>query len=160
MKIKSCNKTDLFNRAEFIVEVARTIREKRIVLKEHKKVISILLIFVFFQGYSKTIDLNSAKEIGTEFLQYRISGEFQLQIKEIYKKQDTCLIYIFESIQPNCFVIVSADDQYGPVLGYSNKETFQYQIIRNYSLMLAMSQINLGACVRSNSCFRNPPLIL
>ena len=31
--------TDLFHRAEFIVEVVRIIREKRIVVKEQKKVV-------------------------------------------------------------------------------------------------------------------------
>ena len=103
-----------------------------------KKIFTLLSLFLFFGlAYGKHIDESTAKTTGQAFLTTKLSSPglksaFNLQL--IYKAdtksgnpnssvQPSTLFYVFNAAQSG-FVIVAGDDIVTPILGYSDKGSF------------------------------------
>lgn len=97
--------------------------------------IFLLLIFTFTIANSKTIEENKAKEVATKFycMQKRISSSPTIIADKVYQS-DIVLngtivpgFYIFNI--NNAFVIVAAQDEVQPILGYSMNGNFNTEDI-------------------------------
>lgn len=91
-----------------------------------KSMLFLLMVALFMGGLqAKTVDVEMAKSLGIKFMNANTgirADEAQL-VYTGYTEQGEACFYVF-SMQPNGFVIVSADDRAKPILGYSTEGTF------------------------------------
>ena len=103
-----------------------------------KKIFTLVFLFLFCSlSYGKQIDENTAKTTGQAFLITKLSSpglKSALNLQLVYKAdtksgnpnssvQPSTLFYVFNAAQSG-FVIVSGDDIVTPILGYSDKGSF------------------------------------
>ena len=87
----------------------------------------LLLLFVVLTTKAGPVDPNAAREVGAKFLHakalLKTNNPTELQWAATYRtSNDDTAFYVYNST--NGFVIVSADDCYAPIIGYSNKGIF------------------------------------
>lgn len=102
-----------------------------------------ILLFLGLSGFSDPIDSNTAKIVAKNFLLHQNPGKQSLQTQQLYLtsvystkekdliKQDGAtiepLFYVYNVKGSEGFVIVSADDDAMPILGYSTEGDFTGQ---------------------------------
>jgi hypothetical protein len=110
------------------------------ILKQKPIALIILLFLMGFSGYSDPIDSNMAKIVAKNFFLHQNACKLSLQNQQLYltyifstkekdlikQERDTSLplFYIFNVTGNLGFVIVSADNDAIPILGYSNEGNF------------------------------------
>jgi len=96
-----------------------------------KHLASLILAIIAFVGvFANPVDDSTAKTVGLNFLAFKVNSQklgIVSDLKLAYKASDenanTCF-YVFNTTSAKGFVIVSADDNAKPILGYSDESNF------------------------------------
>lgn len=86
-------------------------------------------LLAFIACFANPVDDNIAKTVGLHFLSYKVNSKklgIVSDLKLAYKATDnaTTCFYVFNVTSSKGFVIVSADDNAKPILGYSDESNF------------------------------------
>jgi hypothetical protein len=99
-----------------------------------------LLSFIFSSLNAKTIDLQTARQVAEGFLSTRIapgSNALLLVSSDFTINKNGKLVYYIFNINPQGFIIISANDAAPPVLGYSFENNYTLEIQpENFSLWM------------------------
>jgi hypothetical protein len=75
---------------------------------------------------AKSVDVNTAKALGHKFVQANFEQGSAADLQLVYtfsNQRGESSLYVFD-VDDNGFVIVSADDQFRPIVGYSKENSF------------------------------------
>jgi len=77
-----------------------------------------LVLFAFM--YAGPVNINNAHRIADNVLKAKFTADFTVEAYTIHSEQGNDLYYAFD-LSPQGFILVSADDVFYPVLGYSDE---------------------------------------
>ena len=99
--------------------------------KQMKHLASLILALLSFIGvFANPVDDSTAKAVGLNFLAFKVNSQklgIVSDLKLAYKASDenaNACFYVFNTTSAKGFVIVSADDNAKPILGYSDESNF------------------------------------
>lgn len=100
-------------------------------LQISKQIFICLMLFSVVSLYGKNVDVNTAKQIATNFLKSKmISGNIELvHVQNAAINGNTTPCYYVFNVENSGFIMVSADDCVRPVLGYSTNGIFDFATI-------------------------------
>ena len=106
-----------------------------------KRILTLLVILlsISLNGFSKSVDENTAKLVGQHYIQTHTNSAVLKNVSQlvlVYKEtskasnasayqEPLVYFYVFNTVDAKGFVIVSADDNASPVLGYSDESIFK-----------------------------------
>ncbi len=135
----------------------------------------LLLISIFSQLNAKNIPENTAKIVAENFLNHLIKSNDLVQLETSYisnnkngiASNNSTLFYVFNILNGDGFVIVSADDNIEPILGYSLEKDFDSKNIpsnveywfnqtnEQISIVIDQNLTSLSANTKWNSILQN-----
>lgn len=93
--------------------------------------LAVATIIGFGAVMAKPVNVNTAKALGQKFVQANFEQSFGADLQLVYTFNDQrgeASMYVFD-VDDNGFVIVSADDHFRPIVGYSKEDTFHPESI-------------------------------
>lgn len=103
-----------------------------------KKLLSLTAAVILGIGtmFANPVDVNTAKSLGQKFVQTKFvqTRGANLELVYTFSVENEASFYVFD-VDNNGFVVVSADDSFRPIVGYSEGEVFNtYNTERTYYL--------------------------
>lgn len=80
--------------------------------------------------FANPVDVNTAKSVGQKFVQnkFELTRSANLELVYTFTVENEASLYVF-NVDNDGFVVVSADDSFRPIVGYSDDGTFDYDNI-------------------------------
>lgn len=99
---------------------------------------------------AKPVDHAKAQRLGQNYIEKKLNSAIQLDLAYTFRAENgTATAYVFNF--GNGFVVVSADDSYHPILGYSENGNFSYDNAPD-GLLFMLGEVNreIAKCITEN----------
>lgn len=95
-----------------------------------KKLLSLTAAVILGIGtmFANPVDVNTAKSVGQKFVQnkFELTRSANLELVYTFSVENEASLYVFD-VDNNGFVVVSADDSFRPIVGYSDEGPFNVE---------------------------------
>lgn len=111
-------------------------------------IIALLLGIITMQA--KSVDVAKAQRLGQNYVERKLNDTFQFDLAYTFQSETgVATAYVFNF--GNGFVVVSADDRYHPILGYSENGSFRYESAPD-GLLFMLGEVNheIAQCIAEN----------